>query len=588
MLKLIGVWVCIAFTRAEAGSTPPDTLAVDTTRHGSVTVTAQASPTINMFSFAGTLTEPEQRAYRADFFSLSLLQRGRLATGAFRGMPPGFYRFRYAGNVFTNPVTGFWDEQWIPHYRIAGRSPWNVTGEAYEPPHPFTRKPETRVVFSQDYIIDLSFVDVNFVKRFSPRNYVQLSGANFLGDGTDVQDFSRFSLNPYHAQVHLERGELWKADLFYWQIRHRFNIRTAPLAFTRDKFKIVSHLLWAQVQGRFSDRDSLSFVPAYTTVRDEYTRIQDKQRDLSYRWGQIFADYRRKLGQGIALGLEMWGQSRQIRGRRFWPERWEQEGRAALFLNAAGRGLELAVRGGWFHHTTGGTRGLGSVHLRLMGGRWSVEAAAFTRPRATPMLWRTVQQDTFPRLTSSQLMREEGASFSLTTAPVSWFKIQVEPFAYRTRGYPVPDADAWRFLTVENRGVRLRGEVSLWNITLQNDFVYNHNYREAFAPRLQNITMLDVQVPLFGGALLAEGALMWRYWDRFRTVDFDRWIYHYRLSETMGGPFGVGDGRIMAHFRDATVFFVWENFLSQDYAIVNGTVENLAVFRLGIDWFLFN
>jgi hypothetical protein len=59
---------------------------------------------------AGVLNDQETRSGRADFFPIDLAQRGRQATSAYLGMPPGLFQFQYAGNQLSNPVTGFWNE----------------------------------------------------------------------------------------------------------------------------------------------------------------------------------------------------------------------------------------------------------------------------------------------------------------------------------------------------------------------------------------------------------------------------------------------------------------------------------------------
>ena len=69
----------------------------------------------------GVLSEEEMRFYRSDFFPLSLLNRGRQAVSAYQGMPPGFLDPVFGGRRLRNPLSGFWNEQWLPHYQIGER-----------------------------------------------------------------------------------------------------------------------------------------------------------------------------------------------------------------------------------------------------------------------------------------------------------------------------------------------------------------------------------------------------------------------------------------------------------------------------------
>ena len=58
------------------------------------------SKKIDVYKIIPNLTEEEYRFNFADFLPLSLAEQGRLFTSAFRGMPPGFFEFKFdeAGN----------------------------------------------------------------------------------------------------------------------------------------------------------------------------------------------------------------------------------------------------------------------------------------------------------------------------------------------------------------------------------------------------------------------------------------------------------------------------------------------------------
>ncbi len=181
--------------------------------------------------------------------------------------------------------------------------------------------------------------------------------------------------------------------------------------------------------------------------------------------------------------------------------------------------------------------------------------------------------------------------------------LQLEPFALRTSNYPVffEDENRWENQTIENYGLRFLFKFNFWKFELNNDFTYNHNYQEAFAPKFNNISMLKLSFPLLKKALIVDGVLTARYIDRFKLINFNRLLYQYRLTDQenttvelttgpkiIGAPYNIVDARIQLHFHNATIFFVWENLISQDYLFVNNTLESLLIFRLGIDWLFFD
>lgn len=537
----------------------------------------------------GVLNEQETTFYRSDTYPLSLAQRGRLATTAYRGLPPGAIGFNYAGNLLDNPVTGFWNEQWLPTYQIEGRgqSPANVA--LLEPPVPHSPKPLTRIVFSQDYQLGLALIDINYGQRLSSTSYLQLSGSNFLGDGSDGPGFSNFNVNTYRAQLHLRLGKRWNTDFFYWQMRHRFNMPPQD-GFNRDKFKAVADLAWVRLSGRTAWGDSLTLTPGYTTVKDEFKRGVPKLRDNRYRIAHLDFSYRHPSLGGV-LGVEAGGRYYRNQGAQFWPESDAWDGRLSLLYSAGEGATSLTLRGGGYYHNEDGWRGLGSARWRVaLGSVAEVGMSASLRPRPAPLLWKSFTHDSLPAYNSRDLMEDQTAGLLLRFSPAGSFFLQVEPFAARTRHYPllISGEKQWRQRTVENYGLRVLSALDVWRFQIENDFTYNHKYRSAFAPQINNISTVRTSLRMFNNALKLDGIFNWHYLGFLRTVEFDRLLNHYRLTETETGPFYIADFRLQAQFRNATVFFVWENFLSSDYLIVNDTLESFRIFRLGLDWLLFD
>lgn len=539
---------------------------------------------------AGMLNDQEIRSYRSDFFPINLTQRGRQAASAYRGMPAGLYQFEFAGNSLSDPVSGYWNEQWIPYYQIDRESaPFGGMREIYQPPVPFSSKPATRVIFSQDYSIGLSFVDINFIQRLTPTNFIQLSGSNFLGDGTEGADFSEFKINTYRGQLHWEWGTRWKTDLFFWHMRQAFNM-FAEDSVTTDKFKQIGNIFWALLQGKLGEKDSLVFVPGYTAVEDRYSRASDKQRHNRYKIAHGNLKYLRKFTAG-SIGIEADGRLLTNKGERYWAKRNEGDGKALAFFEWGKGGYHIRLEGGGYRHSEGGGETLGSAAIeKNIGARGKIAATAFSRPQAIPLLWRTIAHDSIPPYPDDHLIRCQGASLLLRLYLTNSLWLQMEPFAMRAGNYPFffQDDLRWQKTNIENYGIRLLAGWDIWRLQLLNDFSYNGNYKESFAQQISNITTLKISYPLFKNALRLDGVFTWRYVGYFQQIEFQRLLNHYRVGDAEIGPYYIGDFRVQANFHDATVFLIWENLISEDYYFVRHSRESLRIFRLGIDWILFD
>lgn len=563
----------------------------DSTIQTAETKEPAAAEEIEEIPIAGVLNDQEIRSYRSDFFPINLTQRGRQAGSAYRGMPPGFYRFEYAGNPLSNPVMGFWNEQWIPYYQIDREfSPYGSAKEFYQPPVPLSSKPMTRVVFSQDYSIGLSFVDINFIQRLSPTNFVQLSGSNFVGDGTEGADYSQFQVNTYRGQLHWEWGKKWKTDLFFWHMRQAFNMVAEESANT-DRFKQIGNILWILAQGKLGERDSLVFVPGYSGVEDRYNRESDKQRHNRYKIAHGNLKYLRKLNSASSIGALLKGRFITNKGERFWAQHKESDGQAQAFLDLRSGGYNLRLFGGAYIHSESGEKGIASAAIeKKVGSRGNIAVSVFSRPQAVPLLWRTIYHDSIPSFPEDQLIQYQGVNALLKAYLSSSLWLQIEPFVFRAQNYPyyLRTGNQWQTKTLESYGIRVLAGLNIWRLQLRNDFTYNDNYKETFAQQVNNITTAKVSFPLFNNALRLDGVFTWRYVGYFELIDFQRLLNQYWLTDMETGPYYIGDFRIQGHFHDATVFFIWENLTSQDYYFVSNTLEALRIFRLGIDWVLFD
>lgn len=562
---------------------------------------APTPPATEDITIKGVLSEEEMRFYRSDFFPLSLLNRGRQAVSAYQGMPPGFLDPVFGDRRLRNPLNGFWNEQWLPYY-LTGDQALAMENAAviFSPLVPATSKPVTRVVFSQDYIINLSLLDISFYKRLNATDYIQLSGGNFLGDGSESFDYSAFKLNTYRGQWHKQLGARWQMDGYYWQMRQAFNL--APEGFLaaptpanstpRDKLKQIGHLAWITLQGRLGKRDSLVLVPGYTTVLDRYSEGLNDRRDNRNHIIDGRLTYLRRFGHTHA-GIEAEGSyfRNRDKGGRFWPTRSEWDGAASALIQRERGSFTYRLNGGSYYHSAGGAAPLLGISLekQFAGGEFALNA--FSRPQPVPLLWRSIAADSaLPAYPEDRPLRRQGVSARLGLKLGGALQVELAPFAMRVPEYPLlaDGAQKWIRRDVKNAGLRIMAEWRFWRIQLQNDFTYNHQYEDAFAPRFNNITLLKAGLPLFNNALKLETVLAWHWLGAYRTIRLNRLLNYYFAEDTFQDPLQIGDIRIQAQFRDATLFFIWENLTSTDYSIVKDSWENLLIFRLGIDWVLFN
>lgn len=533
------------------------------------------------------LTEEEFRFYESEFLPLSLAEKGRLSSSAFRGMPAGFYELSYRGAYFANPIIGSWNEQWIPHWRITHRQRNKFGfGETFDSSPPDGYKPETKVVYFQT---GLSYLDIDFAQYFSKKNYIRLGGNNFLRDGPYPFGYSRIEVNTYQAQVHLEFLDRWKLDLGYWQLRHRFYMIPEDIfAITADKFRQIGHVSWFQLTGKLSEKDSVVFTPGYTVANDDYWKEGFPTRDMWYDWGGGELSYYRKSSNGF-LGAQIGSRYMSIHGKRLFSDRKEGDG-SAIFLGAWHADyLELDLQAGAYKHSELGEQEQIALHaaVRLKPvGRMGIRL--FSKPQTVPLTWRAVENDSIPAFGGKKLMKKQGVSFYAETHLNDWFWMRLEPFAYRTENYPVLTNNIWRTQAVENYGLHAFAGLRLWRFWLQNDFTYNHNYEDSFSPEVNNVSTIKSSLSLFKGALKIEGILTGHVLSYYRLIEFDRLFQNYRITSDQVGPYYLSNFKLQIGFSRFTLFMVWENLLSEDYSIVEGNLTQFRTFYFGLQWLLFN
>ena len=533
----------------------------------------------------GIINFQEVQAYRSDVFSMNLAYRGRIATGSYRGLPPGFLQYRYDGIGLDNPITGFRNEQFLPIYQIGGEEQTiGIAARQFYPPTPARRIPQTRLVFSQDYITGISYLDINFTRHWTPKNFIQLSGNNFLGDESDLG--KRYQVNTYRTRLHWEY-EHSKWDFYYWQLRHLSNV---PLALLESaKIKQIQHLIWLNGNRAFSAKDTLKIAAAYQTGSDRlrYNGRQFYSRDFVDKSLHATINYGHTLSNAT-IGLAVSPRWYQIRHKVRPSKRDATTLSGELFLRWQNSRWSGHLSGGGMYDSAGESNPTGSASVALLFGKSRVSVNAFQRAVPVPLLWRTMDIDSIARFDEKTTLRYRGVSMQWEVKPSENLRFSLEPFWLHSPAYPLLRDSLWSRPDVTNYGVRSTVSVQLGRFWLDNDFSWNAKYDEAFAPQFKNNLSIRTTVMLFNNALKVDGIWDWRIYGKFHPLTFEPLFYTFTPDKQWKDAFTVSDARIQAHFRDAVVFFVWENVLSTDYEVVDNALERFLIFRLGIDWMLFN
>ena len=555
----------------------------------SSTIISEPADTLAFKSFLvrPNLTEQEFRFNQADFFPLSLAEKGRLSTSTFRGMPPGFFEYRFEGNDLDNPVTGFFNDQWIDHWRIKYRSRSNFGDkELFESNPPSGYKPETRLVYFQT---GLSYLDIDFSEYFTKTNYIRLSGNNFLREGPYPFSYSRIYLNTYQGQVHLNLFNRWDLDIFYWKVRHKFHMSPEDIFdFETDRFRQIANLGWLCLSGKISKKDSLVFIPTYTQAQDDYWRSGLHVRGIDYEWSRAELSYFHKFSNGY-LGAR--GSSGYLSSNGKYGFSDKKEGEGSLLATGGWQTdlIDFEFEAGGYKHNELGEGVQGAAHFAVNSkffGKTGIRL--FEKPQPVPLSWRTIQDTLIQSYYEEKLIERQGISFYAQKSFSDWFLVKIEPFAYRARNYPILTNSVWERKTIENYGVHLFAGLRLWWFWLQNDFTYNKNYKETFAPEVNNVSTAKTSLSLFKGALKADGILIMHVLSHYRVLQFNRVLENYGLTSVQQGPHYLADFKLQIHISRFTLFMVWENMLSEDYSIVEGNPYQFRYFRIGLDWLLFN
>ncbi len=588
VIRLLFLITLTAVATLAAQQRPSPVKKADSSRSASP---ALLPPRLNdSISVVGDLNQEERSFRLADRLPISYLQRGRFASLSILGMPPGFLEYRYGNNRLQNHATGVWNEQWLPIYQITRWDPRDYPYQlATDAPRPVKKKPESRIIYSQDYVIGLNYLDLNFRRNTSPTNFIQLSGSNFLGRGSEEQDYSNFQVNTYRAQYHRQFGKSWQSDWYYWQMRHTFKL--APVLGTRrDKQKQIGHIAWVHLRGRVGENDSLSFTPGVDLIRDRYFRGIDRLRKSRYLDYHAELTYLHNI-KAWKIGGRAYGSLFEHRAEALWVERKESELRGDVLLQKdSGRVFvdgEIGVR----YHSESDREAALKLDAGIRFGRdHRVSVRVFRQPKIIPMLWRTLINAPFPAYPESHFILRRGAMGEIRLNFSGNDQFRLQPFWVSAENVPRLRADSlgWEQADVENYGLRVQFRKKIWQFIIENDLTLSGKGGEIFVPEINNVASLRTGQFFFKRALKVEGILNWRYLGDYRTVSLERLLYLYQLTNQPNGNYHLIDARVQAHVHNAVLFFSWDNLLSKDYSIIDNTIENYIVFRLGIDWFFYD
>jgi len=550
---------------------------------------SEPSDSLIIYYYVPNITEEEYRFYQADFLPFSLAQKGRLSTSGFRGMPQGIFQFEFDGNIFDNPVVGFWNEQWMPHWRIQGRD-YSRIGfiESWYSTLSAGFKPETNITYLQS---NMSFIDIDFSEHITENNYFRLSGNNFVRSGSEPAGYSNVSINTYQAELHLKIFRKWALHLYYWHLRHKYNMPPSdPFSFNGDEFKIIGRSGWVNFLGSITEKDSVSIFSEMSINDDDYKQSGNKVREMRYGWANLKLSYIRKIGRSH-LGFRVGGRYIKNNGKFTWASRREGDGNALITGNILGENLRIEFESGIYWHVETKQKPVFAISSEYQSKTLgAIGASIFTKPQMTPVLWRTVQHDSIPNYTGKGLTEKQGGSIYLKRLISARIYLKMEPFWVRTKNFPVLQSAStgWQIEQFENYGINFLAGFKFWVLQLQNDFTYNSNFDDTFSPQFNNISTLKASLHLLKKKLRVDGALIGRHLGKFSQLEFDRLIYQYRLTNREQGPFFILDFKLQAIIGDFRLLFVWENLTSEDYSIVKDTLEQYRLFHFGLNWLLFD
>ncbi len=534
----------------------------------------------------------EMQLYQADFFPFSLAEKGRQSAPGWRGMPPGFLDYQYEQIPLYNPLWGYWDNQHIPLELIRNRQ-ISFNGLSYKL-IPLKVKesdlPVTRIAYSQDFQFGFSYLDAALTAFYRPKSYFKLSGNNILRDGS-VGDLSRFQVNTYRAQFHHHFSDRWNIDLFYWQIRHKFVLTSFPIISDVFHFHRIGQVFWSQLNMHPDSTQKLVLTPYGYKWGDRYRNndYTEQRKTEEYSLGIKGAYYK----SFQKTDFEVWGDivRHDITEAFVFTNRELWNGRTGTKLRRKFKNSWVEVTGG-YHHISGIPGGL------EFSGSWGIKPVNFLSskisvyqsPRRLSLAALNWNGYEITGLKNPKLPLGQGVSWKLTLEMGTKTVLDIEPYYNNFKSalaYQVNDSLFFQE-NYDNSGILLSFRTKLWLFELQNDFSYNDNYQQSFIPQVNNVAKLNLHLNLLGGALILDNYVIYHFIGLWRKLDYIPLVNQYVRTNQEVGNYHLLDVKILGHIKTATVFLIWENLASQDYALVDNYFEVYRLFRFGVYWTLFD
>jgi len=530
--------------------------------------------------------------YQADFFPLSLAEEGRQSAFSWRGMPPGYLDNYYQQLPLFNPLWGYWDSQHIPIEIIRNRLVDQPNLRYHLVPLKMQEglKPITRLTFAQDIQFGLSYLDVGLSFYYRPKSYLKISANNFLRDGSSGA-FSEIKVNTYRVHVHQNLTDKFNLDLHYWQIRHDFALSSFPVVTEVHDYNRVGHLLWSNLNYQPDSLQKITLTPYLYRWIEHYHTLNDiqKRRSDQYSAG-LKGNYQKNYAQ-ITLKAEGNVVRHDISKATSFSSEGHLEGQVRGIVQIR-RGNSWLEGGAGYHYTSyaGGNPEL------FLGWNWSPftrfssKASLYQKPQRIPVGPMNWQGFGISSLRDPVLPARRGISWQLQLKDISGWNFQFEPYynqfsnaqSYRPADSTFIQED------FDNPGFIAGLDKNLWIFEMQNALSYNLNYDRVFIPRVKNVLTVNIPFSILKGALKMDNYIIYQYIGPVQKFDYYPLVNQYTITSQEAGNYHIVDAKILAHIKTATIYFIWENLVSQDYAIVDSYFEIYRLFRFGIYWTLYD
>ncbi len=536
------------------------------------------------------LTAEEMQFYRADFFPLSLAEKGRQSAPTWRGMPPGFLDTRFEWVPLVNPLWGYWDNQLVP-IEIISQGKVDQTDLTYQLiPLAVTEQgtPVTRIAYAQDFQFGMSYLDGTLTRFYRKNSYFRLGGKNFIRNGS-AGSYSKFHVNTYRVQFHHQFSGKISADLWYWQLRHKFALSPFPVVSELQQFHRIGQVFWLNLHFDPDSTQNLVITPYGYKWGDRFhTENYTQQRKTELYSSGLKANYKRVTRFGT-FGLDGNAIRHKITRAFVFRKKEQYDGQIAASLQTGTSNIWLDMRLGYRFVPDVGS-------APELAASWGWEPlhnlksvlSLYQKPQSLPLSVLYWTGYFVTALSDPKLPIRQGFSWKVRLSSIPGLQIGLEPY------YNV-FSNAWTYRTADqqfiqqnfdNTGILCDAGIKFWVFDIHDEFTYN--FEKSYIPEINNIIKVRLPITLFGGALKLENYGIYHFIRKWYRVDFDPLVNQYYQSGQALDDLHLMDAKILAHIKTATLFFVWENLLSQDYALVDDYSEVYRLFRFGIYWTLFD